>query len=84
MKALTLRHLKPDLAKAIERRAEEGKTSLSQAVIAILEQATGLGPKRRRRHHDLDFLAGTWSEAEAKAFAKDLSRQRRVDSELWR
>ena len=34
-------------------------------------------------HDDLDHLAGTWSEEEAKGFETSLSEQRRVDPDLW-
>lgn len=84
MKALTLRHLTPELTRAIERKAHEAGTSLSRAVVALLEQATGLSKKRRGKHTDLDHLFGTWSAEEAKAFNKALARQRRIDPELWK
>ena len=84
MKALTLRHLKPELARAIERKAHEAGSSLSGAVIALLELATGLAKKRQAAHHDLDHLIGSWSTADAHAFDKDLARQRKIDPELWK
>lgn len=83
MKALTLRHFRPELARAIERKAHEAGTSLSGAVLALLEQATGLARKGRQRHHDLDHLAGSWSAEQARAFDEALARQRMVDRELW-
>ena len=84
MKALTLRNLKPDLARAIERKAREAGTSLSGAVLALLEQATGLSKKRREDHHDLDHLAGSWSPEQARAFEKTLAQQRLIDPEVWK
>ncbi len=83
MKALTLRHLKPELARAIERKAHEVGTSLSGAVLVLLEQATGLSRKRPTLHHELDRFFGAWSPEEARAFEKALSRQRPIDRELW-
>lgn len=84
MKALTLRNLKPELARAIERKAHEVGTSLSGAVLVLLEQATGLSKKRSALHHDLDRFFGVWSEEEAQEFDKELKRQRKIDPELWR
>lgn len=84
MKALTLRRLKPELARAIERKAHEIGTSLSGAVLALLEQATGLSKKGKVLHHDLDRFFGVWSEEEAREFDKELKRQRKIDPELWR
>ena len=84
MKALTLRHLKPELARAIERKAHEAGTSLSGAVITLLEQATGLAKKRAVLHHDLDRFIGVWSAEEAREFNQELGRQRKIDSEMWK
>lgn len=84
MKALTLRHLRPELARAIERKAHEARTSLSGAVIALLEEATGLSKKRKAIHHDLDHLIGSWSAEEARAFDKNLAQQRKIDPEIWK
>lgn len=84
MKALTLRHLRPELSRIIERKAREAGTSLSGAVLAILEQATGLTKRGREKHHDLDHLAGSWSKEQSEAFEKTLARQRKIDPELWR
>ena len=84
MKALTLRHLRPELARAIERKAHEAGTSLSGAVIGLLEQATGLAKKPRASHHDLDHLAGAWTAEQARVFGKALARQRSIDPEIWK
>ena len=35
-------------------------------------------------HHDLDALAGTWSEEEADAFEASTAGMRHVDAEMWR
>lgn len=83
MKALTLRHLTPELARAIERKAHEAGTSLSGAVLALLEQAAGLTKRRKEPHHDLDHFAGAWSEEQARVFDKTLAQQRMIDPELW-
>lgn len=79
-----MRQLRPELARAIERKAHEIGTSLSGAVIALLEQATGLTKKRKEVHHELDRFIGTWSAEEARAFDKSLREQRKIDPELWK
>ena len=35
-------------------------------------------------HHDLDDLAGTWSEADARAFEAAVEGFGRIDPELWK
>jgi hypothetical protein len=84
VKTVTLRNLPPALARAIRRRADEDETSLARAVIALLEERLGLsGPTRRRIYHDLDELAGSWTDEEAVAFEEALADQRRIDTGLW-
>lgn len=82
MKALTLRRLRPELARAIERKAYEAGTSLSGAVVALIEQATGLAKPRKPGHRDFDRFAGSWTAEQAREFDKSLIRQRTIEKEL--
>lgn len=89
LRTITIRNMPRELEQRIETMAREEGASLAQTVIQLLLRATGLKPadptgSRPRRHHDLDELAGTWSEDEAAAFERALDAQRRVDPEIWR
>jgi hypothetical protein len=82
MSLISLRNLPGPVEKAVKARARERGLSLNRAVLSLLEDALG-GPRRKRRHDDLDRLAGTWSAADARAFEAGLRKQRRIDPELW-
>lgn len=85
VKTVTLRNLPPALAREVRRRAEENDISLARAVISLLEERLGLSrPASPRTYHDLDELAGSWTEDEAAAFDEALQQQRRIDPDLWR
>ncbi len=85
MKAITVRNIPPELAAILEKEAQSSDTSLNKTVIRLLEKATGLLPRPgRRRYHDLDDLAGSWSPEEAAEFERALGDQRQIDPELWR
>lgn len=86
MKIVTLRNLSPELTRIIRRRAAEQRTSITKAVTGLLEEATGIRHTKRRRtvYHDLDALAGTWTNEDAGAFDENLGRLRQVDPELWK
>ena len=86
MKAITLRNVPQPVQRLIERKAAKEGLSLNKAVIRLLEDATEGGVRRQssRRFHDLDHLAGTWTDAEADAFNTALAEQRKVDPELWK
>jgi hypothetical protein len=83
MTAITLRNLPPKLREVIRRRSVADGLSLNKTVIRMLEEAAGQRGTGRELHHDLDHLAGTWSEAEAVEFEAALAEQRSVDPELW-
>ena len=80
MKAITLRNLPEQLAREIRQRAAADGISLNRAVIKVLEERLRSEPL----HHDLDDLAGIWSDAEARAFNQALIEQRAIDPEVWK
>lgn len=84
MNAITLRNIPREIQEAIQRRAREEGLSFNKTVLRMLEEALGLRRgKSGGLHHDLDHLAGTWSQAEAAEFDATLAEQRRIDPELW-
>lgn len=83
MTAITLRNIPPKLQEVIRKRAGADGLSLNKTVLRMLEEAAGQRSVSRELHHDLDHLAGTWSEDEAAAFEATLIEQRAVDPELW-
>ena len=84
MKAITLRNLPPNLARIVQQRAKQKKTSVNKAVIDLLEESAGGKAKKKTpaRYHDLDHLAGTWTEEEAAALYKLIAEQRAIDPRL--
>ncbi len=81
---ITVRNLPPAVAKAVRDRARKEKLSLNRTVIRLLEEATGEKRARKVVHHDLDHLAGRWSEEEYQRFMAALAEQRRIDPEMWK
>jgi len=86
MKVVTLRKLSPALSRAIRRKADETRSSISKTVINLLEESVGIrrARKERRIHHDLDKLSGAWTRDEAATFRVALETQRTIDSDLWK
>jgi len=83
-KRLTIR-INDSLRQALAERAKSQGNSVSTLVREILEEAVaaqqplkvGLNPASHRRqiHHDLDHLAGTWSQEEANEFLESIQSQ---------
>ena len=87
MKAITLKNLPPELAKAVRKEANRQRTSIDRAVISLLQRKTKPGKKRPRAaqgYEDLDSLAGSWTKNEAAAFETALAAQRTLDPDLWK
>ena len=84
MKAITLRNLPPEVARLVQRRAREKRTSLKKAIIELLKERSGTARKRgRASYDDLDHLAGSWTQEEAAAFEQVLKEQRTIDPDVW-
>jgi hypothetical protein len=79
-KQITLRGVRLELARRIERLAEDSGTSVNAKVIQILEQAVGLDASARRER-----LARytTWTSEDLREFEENLAAQRVVDAKLW-
>lgn len=85
---ITLRNMPEELERRIEDMAEVEGTSLAQTAIRLLLRATGLGERAMtrgsgKRYHELDALAGTWSEDDAAEFDRALAEQRTIEPGLW-
>ena len=83
MRHLSIRHVPPELARALDDEKRRRGTSLNQVVLDLLSQAVGLG-KARRRSNGLRRYSGTWTQAEFEEFEKAIEDFERIDEELWR
>ena len=86
MARFTIRGVDDQLHAALKKAAREKGVSVNKVVLDTLRQVTGLEPtgeQSQQRHHDLDYLAGTWTAAEYGEFVAALAEQRPIDGELW-
>lgn len=87
MKQITLRSIPDEIEAMVKKEAKAKGLSLNKAFIALLEKATGVKTKDRKKktlYHDLDNLSGVWSKNDAAIFNNTLQLQRKVDEELWK
>ena len=85
MKTITIRNMPPRIERAVRQRAQARKTSANKAVIGLLEDHLGSSvSEAAAEYHDLDDLAGVWSEREAGLFDASLARQRAIDEDMWK
>lgn len=68
----------------LKKEAKERETSVNMLILKILEESTCPPSKtRKKRYHDLDELAGSWSPEEGQAFMKNTQLFEKIDEELW-
>ena len=84
MNTITIRGITTDLDREIKKRASEGHLSINEWLLRLLKQAVGLEKKPLfPEHHDLDNLAGEWSEEEAEEFMQRLACFEKIDQDQW-
>lgn len=87
MTTLSIRGLDDKTAKTLRDHARRRGKSVNSQVVELIRKGLGLAGDAamgRAVHTDLDHLAGTWSEKDAKEFARCTEAFEAVDEELWR
>ena len=76
----TIRGIPEHLDHALRERAAKYGASLNSVALEALERGMGLDPQETR-FHDLDHLAGTWTDDPE--FDRAIAEMDVVDVELW-
>jgi len=86
MTSLSIRGLDNRTARILKDHAQRSGKSVNRQVLELIQKGLGLTTPEggRGARPDLDHLAGTWSDEEAKAFARRTAAFETVDKELWR
>jgi len=86
MKTISVRGLDDQTAAKLKDEAKRKNLSVNALVLDLLRRGIGVKPASQRRaiHNDLDHLAGTWSDEEAREFQESTRSFEEVDKELWR
>ncbi len=85
MKTLTIRGIPDDLGKAIQKQASIQNLSMNEWLLQSLAKWTGLDKKHVfREHHDLDELAGTWTQREGEQFLRSIRPFEHIDADIWK
>ena len=80
MPAISVRGLDETQLDHLKEQARQQGISLNRLV---LRRLTGESSAPQNQHHDLDDLAGTWSEEESNAFSAAIAPLEQIDQELW-
>jgi len=83
MANLTLRGCDEELAHALKATSRRRGVSVNRLILETLRETILGEGKPKRRHDDLDRLAGTWTEEEAETFERAVAGFEELDNSLW-
>lgn len=79
-----LRNVPPDVMSLLKKKAKKQKISINSLILLVIERGLGIAHQTKKNvFHDLDDLAGTWSEKDRKNFDDNVKSFEKVDRELW-
>lgn len=85
MATMTIRGIDDEVAKLLKDRAKSEEMSVNGIILKMVKESLGIEKKKRiKTYHDLDHLAGTWSEKDAKEFQERVAVMEKIDEELWK
>ncbi len=85
MSLITLRGLTAGAVKKVRRRATLENKSMNRFIVDLIERdVLGQGAGKPQEYSDLDDLIGSMNEADVHAIEKSVSKQRKIDPELWK
>ena len=84
MKSFPLRGLDDELDKTLKKVAKNTNLSINKLILKILKEKLGLSKKKThtQEYDDLNFLFGTWNEAEFAEFEAAQAEFNKIDDEL--
>jgi hypothetical protein len=79
-----LRNVTPDVMSLLKKKATKQKISINSLILQLIEQGLGITHQTKKQiFHDLDYLFGTWSKKDKKAFDDNIKSFEQIDKELW-
>ena len=85
MKAITVRGIDEELEKKLRAEAHNNGDSINSTLLKLIRRGLGLDkPIPYQEFHDLDNLAGTWSETDEEEFAAVQAGFSTIDRDLWK
>ena len=83
MANISLRGCDEELSRAMKQASARKGFSVNRLILETLRENLLGANVKKRRHDDLDHLAGTWTEEEGRIFALAVAEFERIDEDLW-
>ncbi|MCX7026003.1 MAG: hypothetical protein NT061_00635 [Spirochaetes bacterium] len=83
MANISLRGCDEELSRAMKQVSVRKGMSVNRLILETLRESLLSSNAKKRRHDDLDYLAGTWNEEEARTFDLTVADFEKIDEDLW-
>lgn len=77
-----LRGIPSEVMDLLKQEAKRLHTSVNALILTIVERGVGFS-RARTTFHDLDDLAGGWSDDDVKTFEKNTKFFEQIDEDIW-
>ena len=85
MKAITIRGIDEEIEKKLRIAARDNGDSINSTLLKLIRRGLGLDKQHPYQiFHDLDSLAGTWTEADEGEFMAVQAGFSMIDQDLWK
>jgi hypothetical protein len=79
-----LRNVAPNVMSLLKKEATRQKISVNSLILLIVERGLGIARQTKKNvFHDLDYLAGTWSDKDKRTFDDSIKSFEKIDEDLW-
>jgi hypothetical protein len=86
MKTITVRGIDSQLENKLKDSAKNDSISINQFILRSLRSVLGLEKEQKytKKHNDLDFLFGEWSDEDYSSFEDGQKVFQKIDREMWK
>ncbi|RJP18554.1 MAG: hypothetical protein C4527_28780 [Candidatus Omnitrophota bacterium] len=83
--SITIHHIDAETVRCLHQEANLRGISVDALVLQLIQASIRKNNDiiNQEIYHDLDDLAGTWSQEEAREFSEAIAEFERIDEKLW-
>lgn len=79
-----LRGIRPNVMACLKQESKKLNNSVNAVILNIIEKSVGhVQEVKKPIYHDLDALAGTWTQEDEKMFKKNTEFFEQIDKDIW-
>ena len=84
MGSICLRGIDNEVKQQLKEQAAQAGISVNALLLKYIHRGVGIPSGDRKIHHDLDSLAGTWTDKQLQEFLQSTSQFEKIDEEMWK